>query len=326
MAAWLEARKGKTWQHAVKNFSEDVEGNLAKIRRSLLSGTYTTAAYKTMWISTPKRREIYKLPFSPDRIVHHAIIRVIGPIWRSMFISDSYACIEGKGLHAGSRRTMGFVRKYRYCLKMDIRKFYPSVDHDVLYGIICRKIKCRETLRLLHDIIYSIPGGKIVPIGNYTSQWFGNLYLNDLDQWLKQVHHVHAYIRYCDDFCVFHDDKRYLHALAEQIETYLEKHLRLSLSKRDIFPVTQGVDFLGYRHFPDHILLRKSTATRIKRRLRTLPVLLSTGRMSPDTYRSILASVSGWLRWADTHHLQVSLQMMTLREALTNGSTRREAA
>jgi retron-type reverse transcriptase len=323
--AWLDARRGKSLQRAVQRFEANAEANLDWIRRLLLAGRFATAPYKTMWISVPKRREIHKLPFSPDRIVHHAIIRIVGPIWSAMFIADSYACLPGRGLHGGSRRTMEFARRFRYCLKMDIRKFYPSVDHDTLYGIVCRKIKCPATLRLLREIIYSIPGGKGVPIGNYTSQWFGNLYLNELDTWLKQDRKVKAYLRYCDDFCLFSDDKRELRRLADEIETFLQEKLKLTLSKRDVFPVAQGVDFLGYRHFADHVLLRKSTATRMKRRLRTLPALLEAGKITADQFRSTLASVSGWLRWADTHHLRLRLRMTELGELLTNGNPGHQA-
>ena len=316
--AWIDARKGKTRKRSVQRCEANLEENLARIHVSLLDGTYTTTPYKTMWISSPKRRLIYKLPFCPDRLVHHALIRVVGPIWTAMFIRDSYACIPGRGLHSGSRRTMEFVRKYRYCLKMDVRKFYPSIDHDVLFGIMRHKIKCPATLRLLQEIVYSIPGGKNAPIGNYTSQWFGNLYLNELDSFLKQACQVKAYLRYCDDFCLFSDDKRELHRLARAIETFLQDRLKLTLSKCDVFPVAQGVDFLGYRHFPDKILLRKSTATRLKRRLRLLPLLLSTGEMTRDQCRSTLASVSGWLRWADTYHLRLKLQMKELGEMFAN--------
>jgi len=272
-----------------------------------------------MTIYEPKKREIYKLPFYPDRIIHHCLMRIVEPIWERLFLNDSYACIKGRGLHAGSRRTMEFVRKYRYCLKMDIAKFYPSVDQNVLYGIVARKIKCADTLRLFREIIFSYPGGRNIPIGNYTSQWLGNLYLNEMDQWLKHRHRVKAYIRYCDDFCLFDNDKGRLHFLAAEIEAFLEERLKLRLSKNDVFPVTQGVDFLGYRHFPGRILLRKSTATRMKRRMRRLPDELASGRITPGRYRSTLASVSGWLRWANTYHLQLHLQIKQLREVVDDG-------
>ena len=285
----------------------------------LIERTYKTSPYRTMMIHEPKTRMIYTLPFFPDRIIHHALMRVIEPIWQGLFIANSYACIKGRGLHSGSRKTMEYVRRYKYCLKMDISKFYPSVDHGILYGIVQRKIKCAGTLWLLREIIYSVPGGKNIPIGNYTSQWLGNLYLNELDQFLKHEHRVQAYLRYCDDFCIFHDDKKYLGRMAGIIQEFLREKLKLTLSKCDLFPVSRGVDFLGYRHFPDHVLLRKSTAIRMKRRLRKLPALLSSGRITLVQYRSTLASVSGWLRWGNTRNLQVHLQLESLRKVIENG-------
>ncbi|MDP3283076.1 MAG: reverse transcriptase domain-containing protein, partial [Desulfobacterales bacterium] len=294
--AYLDARRGKTAQRIIRICDRDRERRLENIRLMLIDKTFHTAPYLSMMIYEPKQREIFKLPFYPDRIIHHCLMRVLEPIWSRLFIADSYACIKGRGLHAGSRKTMEFVRRHKYCLKMDISKFYPSVDHDILFEMVNHKIKCPDTLWLIRDIVYSYPGGRNVPIGNYTSQWLGNLYLNELDQWLKHKHHVKAYLRYCDDFCMFHDDKHYLHFLAREIEIFLRERLRLTLSKNEIFPVSRGVDFLGYRHFPDHVLLRKTTATRMKRRLRRLPRQLAAGLIDEKKYRSILASVSGWLR------------------------------
>ena len=208
---------------------------------------------------------------------------------------------------------MDFIRAVgsgAYCLKMDIRKFYPSIDHDILFGIVRRKIKCPDTLWLLKDIIYSIPGGKNVPIGNYTSQWLGNLYMNELDQFLKHEMKIRHYIRYCDDFILLHQDKRFLHQMAEEIERFLAERLALTLSKNDIFPVRQGIDFLGYRHFPDHILVRKSTAKRIKHRMRSLPDQLARGEITADQYRSSMASTEGWLLWANSFNFKRSLGLV----------------
>jgi hypothetical protein len=320
--AYREARRGKSRLKIVHWCAENLDMVTETIRRRLTDKTYKTAPYSTMFIHEPKTREIFKLPFYPDRIIHHALMRVVEPIWNGLFFHDSHACRKGKGIHAGSRKTMEYVRRYRYCLKMDISKFYPSVDHDILYDIVKHKIKCRDTLWLIHEIIYSAGGGKNVPIGNYTSQWLGNLYMNELDNYLKQDLKVRAYVRYCDDFCVFHNDKRYLGALAENIKFFLAARLKLTLSKCDLFPVSRGVDFLGYRHFPDYVLLRKSTATRIKRRLRTLPLLLAKQTITPDQYRSTLASISGWLRWANTRHLQLTLDMKKLSEVAANGNGR----
>lgn len=310
--AYRKARKGKTSKSAVKRFDVEPEKRLTKIRSALVSGKFNTSGYETKWVFEPKQRLIYVLPFNPDRIVQHAIMNVIEPIWDSMLISDSYACRSGKGIHAGSKRVMEFVRRYKYCLKCDISKFYPSVDHDILFNIIQRKIKCRRTLELLHNIVYSIGGGKNVPIGNYTSQWFGNLYLNELDQHLKHEYCIKPYVRYCDDFVLFSDDKPFLNNMAHVIKNYVWDKLKLTLSKCDLFPVTQGVDFLGYRHFRNYLLLRKSTAQRIKRRLRLLPLLRERGKISLDSYRSSLASSMGWLKWCNSHNLALKLRIEEL--------------
>ncbi|MDA8082285.1 MAG: reverse transcriptase domain-containing protein [Nitrospiraceae bacterium] len=307
--AYRNARKGKSWQRAIKAFDQDIEGNLLLIRDLLLNKTFHTSPYETKIITEPKTREIFILPFAPDRIIHHALMNVLEPIWQRLFIHDSYACIKGKGIHAGSRRTMEMVRRNKYVLQCDISKFYPSVNHDVLFSIVKRKIKCPDTIWLLQDIIYSIGGGKNVPIGNYTSQWFGNLYMNELDQFLKHFRKARHYIRYCDDFLVFHDDKGWLHETAALIKAFLQDKLKFLMSRCEVYPTSQGVDFLGYKHFADHLLLRKSTATRIKRRLRELPGLLRSGRITPDQMRSSVASIMGWLKWGNTHNLARSVRI-----------------
>jgi retron-type reverse transcriptase len=308
--AYQRARKGKSWQNTISRFDDDLDENIFNIRDSLIEKTFSTAPYIEKMIFEPKQRIIYTLPFNPDRVVQHALMNVLEPIWDGLFICDSYSCRIGKGIHAASRRTMEFIRVAgpgAYGLKMDIRKFYPSIDHGILFEIVQRKIKCPDTLRLLEDIIYSIPGGKNVPIGNYTSQWLGNLYMNELDQILKHEHKIRHYIRYCDDFILLHQDKKFLHQVAEEIESFLAEKLLLKLSKNDIFPIRRGIDFLGYRHFPDHILVRKSTAKRIKHRMRELPGKLARGEITPDQYRSSIASTEGWLQWANSHNFKQSL-------------------
>jgi len=305
--AFARARRGKSWQNAVQRVERNLAENLDNLRESLAGKTFCTSPYRTKVIHEPKTRTIYRLPFYPDRIVQHALMNVIEPIWDGMFIADSYACRQGKGLHAGSRKTMKLVRKYRYCLKGDISKFYPSIDHNILFVLVQQKIKCPDTLWLLRNIVYSVPGGKNVPIGNFTSQWFGNLYMNELDRLVKHDLKVEGYVRYCDDFCLFHEDKRFLHEALGRIRTFLVERLRLRLSKEDIFPVGRGVDFLGYRHFPKYLLLRKSTAKRVKARVRKLPDLLAWGKLSLEQFRSSLASTLGWLKWANAHNFRRSL-------------------
>ena len=313
--AYIRARKGKAWQRQIKAFDVNPEENLLAIKQSLIDKTFHTSPYRVKTIHEPKKREIYILPFSPDRIVQHALMNVIEHIWENLFIHDSYACRKGKGVHAGSRRTMEFVRRNAYCLQCDISKFYPSIDHDILSFIVRRKIKCPDTLWLLDDIIYSIQGGKNTPIGNYTSQWFGNLYMNELDQYLKHTWKIRDYIRYCDDFLLFHHDKGFLNRMKIVIKDFLADTLHLTMSKCEVFPVSQGVDFLGYRHFRNHVLLRKSTAKRIIRRFHILPTLLDSGSITLDQFRSSIASMLGWMQWAQTGNLKKVLRIDELMEA-----------
>ncbi len=303
--AYKKARKGKTWQNTIKIFESDLENNILTIQKSLIDKTFTTSEYTLKKIYEPKERTIYRLPFNPDRIVQHSIMNILEPIWDNLFIYDSYSCIKNKGIHKASQRTMEFIRKVPngYCLKMDISKFYPSIDHDILFDIIKQKIKCRDTIELLEDVIYSIPDKKNIPIGNYLSQWFGNLYMNELDIYLKHEHKIKYYIRYCDDFIILHKDKNYLSQLSKDIKEFLESKLKLRLSKNRLFPISRGIDFIGYRHFPGYVLLRKSTATRLKKRMKQLPGLLAINRISELQYQSSIASMMGWLKWCNSYNL-----------------------
>jgi len=305
--AYEKAKKGKSWQSTVQKFEANLEENLLGIQKMLIDKTYQTSGYVTKKIYEPKERLIYKLPFAPDRIVQHAIMNILEPIWEKLFISDSYACRKNKGIHAGSKKTIEYVRRNKYCLKGDMAKFYPSMNHDVLYKIICRKIKDQDVLDLLKNIIYSIGGETNVPIGNYTSQWFGNLYLNELDQRVKNVYKIKDYIRYCDDFLLFSNDKDLLHNILIDMEIFINTELKLKLSKKDIFQVSRGVDFLGYRHFRKFILLRKSTTKRVKKRIKQLPYLYNNGIVTRDQFRSSLASTLGWMKWANCYNLRQKL-------------------
>jgi len=307
--AYRKARKGKAWQSGILEFEKDVEGNLLKLQKMLCKGEFTTSKYRSKKIYEPKEREIYILPFYPDRIAQHALLQVVAPIWNNLMIHDSYACREGKGMHEASRKTMRHVHNYKYCLKCDISKFYPSIDHNILMNIIEHKIKCKPTLALLDDIVCSFGGGKNTPIGNYTSQWFGNLYMNELDINLKQQQGVKTLIRYCDDFVMFSNSKKELNRLQKHIEKFLKYKLDLTFSKWSVFKVTQGVDFLGYRHFPNKILLRKTTAKRVAKRIKALPKLLMLGEITFDQYKSSIASTKGWLQWANTYNLKLNLKL-----------------
>lgn len=311
--AYQKSRKGKAWQRNVKEIDQRQEYYLSELLHILQNKEYKTSQYKTKMIYEPKFRTIYILPYYPDRILQHAIMNVLEPIWDKLFIYDSYACRQGKGQHKGSLRCMQFVKRNKYCLKCDISKFYPSVNHEKLLKIIKRKIKCKDTLLLLEEIINSIEGESNVPIGNYLSQWFGNLYMNELDQLIKHKYHIKDYIRYCDDFLLFSNNKEKLNQMKLIIEKFITEQLKMKLSKCDLFPVTQGVDFLGYRHFPQgYILLRKTTAKRVKKRLKSLFWKVKHKKISKESAISTIASTKGWLRWANTHNMSLSLKIMEL--------------
>lgn len=313
--AFEKARQGKNWQDTVKEVDRNREKKLDALRQLLISGSFKTSDYKVKTIHEPKERQIFILPFYPDRIVQHAIMNVVAPIWESMFIYDSYACRKGKGQHAGSKRCMQFVRRNAWVCQFDISKFYPSIPHDKLLEIIQRKIKDRKVITLLRDIITSIGDTRNVPIGNYTSQWFGNLYLNELDQLVKHKYHVRDYLRYCDDFLIFGNDKEELRRVADGIESFVGNVLQLRLSKKELYPTSHGVDFLGYRHFPSgKILVRKSTAKRIKKRMQAVPWEIKHGRITKEQAEGKIASAHGWLKHANAHHLRMTIKLDELKK------------
>jgi len=304
--AYHKARKRKAKLRGVVNFERDEAGNLARVHDLLVTKTFRTAKYTAHTVYEPKKRIIYALPFSPDRIVQHALMNIIAPIWTGLFMTDSYACIEKRGIHAGSRRCMEFTRQSKYCMQADISKFYPSMNHVILKKIVRQKIKCPDTLWLLDDIIDSFPGPVNIPIGNLTSQWMGNLEMNELDQFAKHTLGIKRLIRYCDDFLAFDDDKGRLKDWGAALREFCETQLELKLSMMEVFPTAHGIDFLGYRHFPSgYVLLRKTTARRFRRKLAD-PAF----EEKPLEYRrSFYASVKGWAEHADCHNFAKSVRL-----------------
>jgi hypothetical protein len=309
-AALKKASRGRMARPAIRRFMENADDNLEAIRQSVIHGAFSTSAYRTMEITDPKKRTIYILPFAPDRIVHHALMNIMGPRWTRIFIRDSYACIPGRGLHAASRRAMEFARRNKYVLKCDIRKFYPSISHDAMFEIIRKTVRDPNVLNMLRGIVYSVDGGKNLPIGNLCSQWMGNLYLNELDRFVKTTLGVRDYLRYSDDFCLFSDDKRRLAELREEIRGFLDSSLGLGFSKSEIFPIKNGLDFVGYRHFQNFVLLRKRTAKRIRARMLKINAMRQTNGIPADRadkIRGQIASANGWLKHANSFHFKQSI-------------------
>lgn len=261
------ARKGKTKSYGVKVHDKNRNENILQLHKILENKTFKTSDYHIFKIYEPKEREVYRLPYFPDRIVHHAIMNVIEPIWMSVFTDDTYSCIKGKGVHAAVKKLkkdMNDVKGTKYCLKLDIKKFYPNINHDILKSIIRKKIKDKDLLLLLDGIIDSAPG---VPIGNYLSQYFANLYLAYFDHYIKEELKVRYYYRYADDIVILSNNKTHLHFLLNTIRIYFNERLKIEIKRNhQIFPVeARGIDFLGYRFYHTHILLRKSIKKRFAR-------------------------------------------------------------
>lgn len=311
--AHANAQKGKRHYAEVKRVNRSQDAYLGHLYRLLKDRAYRTSEYTvSVRNDTGKERVIYVLPYYPDRIVHHAVMQVLEPIWERVLIRDTYSAIKGRGVHDGVRRVKKMLEDEpgtRYCLKMDVAKFYPSIDHEVLKSILRRKIKCPDTLELLDEIVDSAPG---VPIGNYLSQYFGNLYLAYFDHWVKEGLRVRHYARYCDDLVVFGSSKDRLHETRRRIAAYLHDELRLHLKENwQVFPTrVRGVDFLGYRFFGSYTLVRKSIAKKFKARMarvRTRP-----GPTSPNS----VMSYYGWCKHADTRGLWEAYVDQGVRQAV----------
>lgn len=264
------ARKNKTKQYGVHQHDKNRERNIQQLHEKLVNKQYKTSNYRTFTIYEPKERLIFCLPYYPDRIVHHAIMNVLKPIFTEVFTKDTYSSIKGRGIHAASYALMTALKDQagtQYCLKMDIKKFYPSIDHDILKALLRKKFKDNDLLELLYEIIDSADG---VPIGNYLSQYFANFYLTYFDHWLKQVKKVKYYFRYADDIVILNEDKNYLHKLRQEITGYLLNNLKLTVkSNYQVFPVKErGIDFVGYVHYHTHVRLRKRIKQAFIRMLR----------------------------------------------------------
>jgi hypothetical protein len=304
--AHKKAKQGKSYYEEVQLIDQEPTKYFEAIQAMLIDKTFRTSPYRTKMIHEPKERIIYKLPYYPDRIVHHAIMNVLQPIWDTIFIEDLYSAIPGRGLHEGTiklRKWLHNKEATRYCLKFDIAQYYPSVSHDILFGLIARKIKCRDTLWLLEGIVRSPGGTANIPIGNYLSQYFGNIYLNYFDHWLKEEHRVRYYMRYGDDGIILNGSKQRLNDLLYDINIYLEDELALTLNnKTQLFKVDgRGIDFLGYRCFRDYTLLRKSSANRFKKKVGFIE--RNSKVLPPQHIISSVMSYCGWIDWCNGHNL-----------------------
>ena len=309
--AHKNASKGKGWYKEVCMVDEDEEYYLSILQEQLIKQSYNTSDYVIFERTEGKKvREIYKLPYFPDRICQWALLQVIEPVLMKQLVRDTYSAIPGRGIHLALNRITTTLKEDRqgtqYCLKLDVKKYYPNINHDILKSIYRKIFKDEKLLWLIDEIIDSTSGNKGIPIGNYLSQWSGNLYLSPLDHWIKEVKGIKHYYRYMDDMVILHESKEYLHKLKDEIEEFLMGELDLELKHNwQVFPTAvRGIDFLGYRIFPDYILLRKSTVTRLKYKVREINKYLKTNeRMNYNQWCS-LNSYNGWLLYCNSYRLQ----------------------
>lgn len=307
--AHKNARKNKTFYNEVKDIDKNTEEYLLQLQNMLIWKAYKTSDYEIFIKNdTGKEREIYKLPYFPDRICQWAIMLQIEHIFLEVFTDFSCAAIPNKGIHHAFKLLDKYMKdeeNSKYCLKLDVKKFFPNISHSILKKLLRRKIKDKDLLWLLDEIIDSIEGDKGIPIGNYTSQYFANFYLSYFDHWLKEELNLKYVIRYMDDIVIFHKDKNYLNLIKQEVERYLNDNLKLELkSNWQVFPSrVRGVDFVGYRHFGNYVLLRKSTATKLKRKMGKLLRKCRTGKQLTYGEWCSINSYNGWIIWCNGYNL-----------------------
>jgi len=318
-----KAQRGKRFRQSTLLFNFQLENELIQLRHALETQTYHPGKYKTFQIWEPKPRLISAAPYR-DRVVHHALCTVIQPLFERTFIFDSYANREGFGTHRALRRFTHFARRCRYILQCDVRRYFPSIDHDILKTLIRRKIKCPQTLWLIDTIIDGsneqepviehFPGDDLLaplqrrrglPIGNLTSQFFANIYLNGFDHFIKEQLKAPHYLRYVDDFALFSDDRAFLAEARLAIEDYLATlRLKIHPIKSQLFETDQGANFVGFRVLPDRIRVRNDNLRRARRRFKRLQKAYACDRISFEKLTQCVRSWAAHLKHGNTIHLR----------------------
>ncbi|MBI4089463.1 MAG: group II intron reverse transcriptase domain-containing protein [Candidatus Levybacteria bacterium] len=321
--AWSEFRKGKSKRFDVQNFERRLEDNLFNLQRSLKNKTYRHGKYQSFYVNDPKQRHIHKACVS-DRIIHHLLYNYLYEIFDRTFIFDSFSCRLGKGTHRGVLRLATFARKISknytrscFALKLDIKKFFASVDHKVLLNLLKKKIKDEDILWLIEQIIDSFhsksagvslarrglaSSNRGIPLGNLTSQIFANIYLNELDQFVKHKLKVKYYLRYADDFIVLDSDRSNCNQYTSILAQFLKDRLKLQLHPKKIMirKLNWGIDFLDYIVLSYYILPRTKTKRRIFKKLEE--------KTGSSNFNQSLQSYLGYLKHANTHELTQELK------------------
>lgn len=328
-SAWAKAQRGRRYKPAVLAFESSLEENLLLILADLESGAYRTGAYRRFFVFEPKKREIARLRDFRDRVVQHAIVAALNPIYERMFIADSFACRKDKGTHAGANRSQQMLRAVRrehdaaFALKCDISKYFDNIHHDILLRIIARKVSDKRMLNLISDILSSYSEGKGIPLGNLTSQLFANIYLNELDQHVKRELKETHYIRYMDDFVILSNDKVHLHELRGHLESWLRHHLRLELNaKTAVFPVSakngRPLDFLGYRILPNRRMLRRGSITRMRQKIKILHQQYANHEIDFTQIKQAMSSHIAHANHADSHGILLSVLRQPFKRIVIN--------
>ncbi len=321
--AYQNASRGKRGRSATAAFESLLADNLLELEQELNEQTYQPGSYNNFYIHEPKRRLISAAPFR-DRVVHHALCNVTVPYFEQLFIADSYANRAGKGTHRAIDRCQQFARKYQYVLQCDIAQFFPSIDHEVLRATLKNMLPDGSALWLIdrilasgqgvlaeeYDMVYfpdddllSVNRPRGLPIGNLTSQWWANCYMNPFDHFVRRELGCKAYVRYVDDFLLFGDDKKELMQWRDAIVERLQRlRLTLHIGSANPRPVHEGIPFLGFIVFPDHRRVKQRKGFAYRRKLYHLIRFADR--------KTIRASVQGWInhvRYADTMHLRQSM-------------------
>jgi len=321
-----KARRGKTHSYGVKVHDKNQQQNILALHEALKNKTFRTSKYDVFTVYEPKERVIYRLPYYPDRIVHHAIMNVLEPIWTKVFTYNTYSCIKGRGIEGCARQVDRIIKDFGgrnlYCLKIDIRKYYPSIDHEVMKQIIRRKIKDRDLLWLLDEIIDSAEG---LPIGNYLSQYLSNLYLAYVMHWVNERMPMeignNPTIRcteYADDIVFFSDKKETLRAVFPLIQEKIEQGLKVKIKDNwQIFPMAENrydthgraLDYVGYKFYRRQKLMRKSIKKNLCRKVARL-----RKRTKPLSGKALKIAICPWLGWAKHSNSKNLLKTILTKE------------
>jgi RNA-directed DNA polymerase len=309
--AYRKAIRGSGKTEDACRFSFYLEKELLQLKRELECGDYRPAPYRYFKIFDPKERTISVAPFL-DRVVHHALVRVIEPVFERAFIFDSYATRKGKGSHAAVERAQEFLKKYPWYLKLDVQKYFDGIDHEILMELISRKIKDRKVLELARQVIANsdrsrgLEKGKGLPIGNLTSQFFANVYLDPLDHFIKDKLGIKGYIRYMDDLVIFSESKDELKRIFQKVKTKLSEGLQLRLKDKATFLNSRlhGLPFLGFRVFPKMIRIRTENVRRFKKGFAARICAFRNGRISEGEFAARAQSMFAWLAFADSYQVR----------------------